>query len=320
VTSDPGAVREHLLTANLSREETQALLLDADPRAEARAADVSPRDFKLPHRLSREERGRLAGVVEAALPALERALAPWLREGLTLELDQVTEVRALALFEELEEPFVVQTLGSRGQQGWILVANGGARALARVALGVPDSMAEEPLARALSPIEAALVGDMLLEVGGGVARALGLELEAGALLQELRPLRLSLGGDLARDGQRIGLHVTLSGAAVPTTTLRVYLPCAPRPARPREQRKPARPLPPHLGSVPVEVSAQLGSIDLPLCDLLALEVGDVVPLGVGEGEGTTVFVEGQACGRALWGSHEGGLALRILNFQPPDED
>ena len=309
------------MTAHLSREETEALLLPRDARAVAREQEVSVRDFHRPHRLSKSERGRLARAVSGALPALERALEPWLREGLALELDEIAEVSALGLFDELVEPFVVQSLASLGQPCWIVVSNEIARALAGSALGLAPSADVDSSARKLSPIEAGLVGDLLIEVASGIARALELDLAPGMLLQETRPLRLSLGADLAREAQRMAVHVTLTGKALPTTTFRIYLPCVAPPSRANEhERSPARPLPEHLAGVMVDVTAQLGSIDVPLSDLLALEVGDVVPLGVGAGEGTTIFVEERPCGRAQWGNHEGGLALRILDFEPPEED
>lgn len=308
------------MSAHLSREETEALLETPEARADARAQEVSPRDFGRPQRLSRRDRRLLARAVDARLPALERALADWLREGASLELDEVGEVSALGLFEGLQEPFVVQTLEVRGHQGWVVVQNPQAQALAESALGTG---AEEPerTARRLSPIEAGLVGDILTAIARGIAPALELELEAGALLQETRTLELSLDADLAREARRVAFYIHLSGSGLPETIVKVYLPDLRPPALRRDGGpKARRPLPAYLSAVPVELSAQLGTIEVPLSDLLSLEVGDVVPLGVGGDAPAIVHVGGEACGRASWGSHGGELALRILDFEPPDEE
>jgi flagellar motor switch protein FliM len=70
-------------------------------------------------------------------------------------------------------------------------------------------------------------------------------------------------------------------------------------------------MPAHLGAIPVEIGVQLGSTDLPLSELLGLEVGDVILLGVEVGSTLDVYVEGEACASARWGQHQGQLAIKI---------
>ena len=70
-------------------------------------------------------------------------------------------------------------------------------------------------------------------------------------------------------------------------------------------------LPEHLDLVPVAISARLGAADLPLAELLALEVGDVIPLGVDAGAPLEVWAEDRPWAQAMLGASAGRLALRL---------
>jgi flagellar motor switch protein FliM len=59
------------------------------------------------------------------------------------------------------------------------------------------------------------------------------------------------------------------------------------------------------------VSAYLASVDVPLSDLMALEVGDVIPLGVEAGTPVDLYIEDRCCARASWGRHLGMQAVRV---------
>lgn len=304
----------------LSREESEAILEGSGVRADGRGPEVSPRDFRQPHRLSRAERQALRDTVDTALSAVDRRLSGWLGAGANLALDDVAEVSAVGLFDDLEDPFTLLELRAGETQGWIALANESAQKLASLALGAPGDDVEGSRRR-LTSIEAGLVSDVLTEVATGIGQALGVELSRGPLLQDARALRLALAGDLAREPQRVAVHLALSGPGFPTATLRLYVPGALNTGRAGvAARGVAPPLPGHLAGVSVDVSAQLGTIEVPLSDLLALEVGDVVPLGVADGAPASILVEDQECGHALWGGREGGLALRVLDFVPPEEE
>ena len=312
---------------DLTPEETEAIL--AASGARERDPAVAPRDFRQPCRLSRVERDRLRRALGGALPRLERGLSAWLREGASLELADVREVGAVGLFDEDADPLCVLELAVDGAQGWVAARNPDAQRLAALALGESargredgdDEPPDEPAPRRLTPLEAGLVADFLRHVAAGVAASLELEAAFGVLFQEGRALRTALDPELAREPQRLVVHVDLAGPGLEPLTVRVYLPgvvpaanAAPR-TPPKERRLPA-----HLARVPVELSAQLGTIELPLSDLLGLEVGDVVPLGVSRGAPATLLVEGEVAGRALFGGRGGALALQVLDFRPPEEE
>ena len=59
------------------------------------------------------------------------------------------------------------------------------------------------------------------------------------------------------------------------------------------------------------VAANDYAIDIPLSDLLRLEVGDVIPLGVQAGGQLDLVIEEVPCAKVRWGRHDGRLAVRI---------
>jgi flagellar motor switch protein FliM len=97
-----------------------------------------------------------------------------------------------------------------------------------------------------------------------------------------------------------------------TSSLRLYLPppacdenASVRPDAKKQE------LPRHLCDVPLSISARLGAADLPLADLLALEVGDVIPLGVHTSSPLEVWAEDLPWANAMLGASSGHLALRL---------
>ncbi|MEO0650277.1 MAG: FliM/FliN family flagellar motor C-terminal domain-containing protein, partial [Planctomycetota bacterium] len=101
------------------------------------------------------------------------------------------------------------------------------------------------------------------------------------------------------------------------SSLRIYLPIfdAQLAALPRA-RTAALPshLPNHLRKVDVLLSAQLGLAELPLNDLLNLEVGDVLSLDARYGDPLRIVAEERELGLAELGSHRGLLALRVAQW------
>jgi flagellar motor switch protein FliM len=57
-----------------------------------------------------------------------------------------------------------------------------------------------------------------------------------------------------------------------------------------------------------------------LSDLLALEIGDVIPLGTSADRGVTLWVAESPCAGALLGSRDGKLAVRLTSSTPATEN
>lgn len=309
------------MATNLTPEESAALLSEE----KGRSARVAPRDFRQPRRLSREARERFKRKASLGLRSAENRWREWLGCALSIELVDAGEIASDGLFDGLEEPFVVTGLTSEHGPGWLVFDNPCAKALVDVAFGADpgeDSFRSsadrdrEPL----SPVESGVALDLLAEFLGPLGEALGVGLSPTELHQGLRELRAAVAAQEQADPRCLFLHVEV-GATRIDGVLRVYLPGGLAGLEPGDARKaPPRELPRHLDPVPVELSATLGAIDVPLAELLTLEVGDVIPLGVGSDEPAVMHVEDRIFGRARWGAYHGRLALRILEVEPLEED
>ncbi len=299
------------MSQNLSTEEV-ASLMDAEPSKSGASTEVAPRDFRRPMRLSTAQLERLRRMAEKALPEIESTFTTWLRRPHKATIAAATEVDAHAFLASLEEPMCVVFFDSVGQPAWTAWDSGAAVGAAELALGTSEVKAQEP--RALSSIEAKLLANLVNRVTATAAGALNVEAKNFRFAQSTEDLKASREAIGANDPQRVCLQIALESAGE-TSTMRVYLPGVRTPDvdKTTASAKPSAraPLPAHLSSIPVEIGVQLGSTELPLSELLGLEVGDVILLDVEVGSSLDVYVEGEACATARWGQHAGQLAIKI---------
>lgn len=283
-----------------------------EPSISDAAATVEPRDFSQPRRLGSAQQLGIRRAIEAELPRIESELQQWLREVPTVSLAGLGEVSARGLFDGLEDPVAIQVLEVAGAQGWAIWTNDAALRCATRALGA--ELPDEVEARPLSPLEAGVVSDLLLELAQHAARPFGLSPRPLGLPQSQRELATFGGPDHGEDSQRLFLHFDIDGP-IGASTLRLYLPGV-LPERRSTTRIQAPSLPSHLDDVPVTICAELGGAEVPLSDLVSMEVGDVIPLDRRVGQPIDVLIEGEPAGRAHWGQLEGGLALSIKDLDP----
>lgn len=304
------------MSADLSPEEVQALL--DDRRESAAGESVSPRDFRKPRRLSRERIAALRSTIERRLPDVETMLATWYRKDVPTRLEGIGEIATAGLFDGLEEPFVLLCFRIDGVQGWAIWENHAARNAAAIALGGNvDESEKDP--RRLSTLEQGVVRELCGSVAAHCAGRLGLTIEDPELVQDARAFLLAVDAGLDADPQRLYLHLALD-AEGGESTLRVYLPGVSGGAATDANASATIDLPSHLDDVPLEFSARLGSVELALSDLLGLEVGDVIPLDTDAQSPVNLYIDDRPAGRAQWGSHDGHLAIRILELDPTEED
>jgi len=302
---------------DLSPEERQAVLEEQRGDAVPGGA-VSPRDFRKPRRFSREGLGEVRRTLERKLPGLESLLGTWYRQDVPVRLEDLGEIATAGLFDGLEEPFVLLCFRIDGVQGWTIWENKAARNAASIALGgAAEEGKIEP--RRLSTLEQGVVRDLCEGVSKHCAEQLDLTLESPELVQDARAFLLAVDAGLDADPARLFLHIALE-APDGESILRVYLPGVTG-AQNTTQTPPAGvALPHHLDDVPLEFSARLGSVELALADLLELEVGDVIPLDTDCRSPLNLYIDDRPAGHAHWGSHHGQLAIRILEFDPSEED
>lgn len=324
------------MSDQVEHEEVQAILDALDEGSRTRPdADVQPRNFRQPRRLSRERLQYLAQLVNATLQRVSRDIASSLRQHHKIHLASISEVNVLGLFEGYEPPFVVDIFECGGHVSWILWDSAAASgAVESVLSGPPQAHdtqedpeareADEPgaqpsfEARRLSQSECRVIERLLHIVLVPVAGSLGLEVSSGRLAQEPEEVTTVEDCGPDADARRLMLHFLFEGPGGPSD-IRIYLPDVSEEdlVADEGQAPPERtPLPEHLDPVRLDVAAYLASVDVPLSELMALEVGDVIPLGVEVGAAVELYIEDRCCARARWGRHRGQQAVRVEDLDP----
>ena len=296
------------MTSNVEPEEAQAILdLMADgARSGAANPIVEPRDFLRPRRLGRAQLDGVTRRLSGAFKDVERALMRRLRGKGSLELVEVSEVGSDVALGELAAPFCVLRFLVGAEPGWALWQCAGAVGAVEVALGAGGPA--EPVARALTPIEKSIFEDLLRPIVTAATAGLELSATGFTVVDTIDDLGSWRDGGPTADPQRLDVHLNCDGPGI-ESSLRLLLPGV-APERP-EPHASARDLPPHLEEVRVQLSARLGAADVPLAELLAIEVGDVIPLDVETTEGVRIWIEDREVASARLGSKHGNLAVAI---------
>lgn len=305
------------MSSNVSAEEVQAILELARPAA-ALAAEVAARDFQEPHRLSVAQIEALTRRVENGRADIGVHLSTWLRKPHTVEVAAITEAHAAMLVASVVEPFCAIAFDGDGQMGFVMWDQTSLVAAVETALGVEDVTKIEP--RALSLIEERIALDILRRVAAITTGSFGVEAKNFRVLRKEK--ELERWDEAANpDPQRIGVQLAVRGAAV-SSTIRVYVPGVKPPvtSKPTPNTKDAKKLaPPHLADISLELRAELGTAEIPLQDLLGLEVGDVILLDTKVGDLVVVTAEGQRCAQAQLGRIDGRFAVQIRTVERCDE-
>lgn len=304
------------MTGNLTPEEARALsqAFAAGEAQAPRAAQVESRQFDRPQRLPATELAELRERLRKALPELARELTAAMRGAPAIELVELAEAHAETVTHGLVEPFAVLRFDVDRQPGWLVWDCKAALATLDVALGAAEPV--ESSARTFTSIERGMFPRMLAPLLTRLAKLFGLATANLSCVQALDSIgHWRQGGDKA-EPQRLCATLSIEGPGG-ASTLRVLLPGVMPAARPAARTEKAAPLPAHLAEVQVELHARLGDSDVPLAQLLALEVGDVIPLGLPAGGELEVLVEDQPRLRATLGRKNEFLALRITSTERP---
>ncbi|MEM9802618.1 MAG: FliM/FliN family flagellar motor C-terminal domain-containing protein [Planctomycetota bacterium] len=304
---------------------------EVDGDSERRHGVVVPRDFAEPRTLSSDRIARIRKTISSRLHPIVNALAGPLRGHPSVTLGDVGEVNAQSLFDGFVRPFLVHGFICGGQQCWILWDPEAARVACDTILSGPEEPAEPDDAAAqaseperadrplmLTRTERRVVGAMLDVFVREIAGSFGLDCEPGVIWQE--PEELTTLEDLGPDAdtRRLFVHLTFDDERGATSNLRIYLPGVADVDEENDDAS-AREAPAHLGAVQMDVAAILGGADVPLSELLAVEIGDVIPLEARVGDSVDLVVEETLCARGRFGSHDGLLAVRIeeIDTNPP---
>jgi flagellar motor switch protein FliM len=301
------------MASNVSPEEVKALVGD---RAESKAAPVEPRDFRQPRRLSHEQLVRHKRTAMRVQQELARLATATFRVPTAADIVGVHESSMPEIVRSLAEPFSALLFECGGQPCWTLWDLPVAVAAAERMLGATD--ATEQKARPLSAVERSLVGSLLVKVTTLVSSTYGIEIKNPRYVQDFVTLYSMQDTQDQGDPQRLCVQVGLQGT-YGAGTIRIYLGGArlleSAPGATAGKDKARTTLPAHISDLEVQLTAELANVELPLADVLAIEPGDVIPLGVDVDSPLALYVEEEACGSARWGERSGRIALRITDFK-----
>ena len=320
------------MSTNVEPEEMAALREGAGGPAVSSVTDVMTRDFSHPRTLSKDRLRHLSKSLTARLGALANSLAGPLRNHHKLHMGEVAEVTAHGLFDGFVKPFIVLGFPCAGRQGWLVWDSAAAAAACEIVLSGPPpepiededgnvkptlhpKLEEGP--KLLSRTEGRVVASLLDQVVAQLADPLHLDVAPGELWQEPEELTTleDLGPDA--DSRRLLVHLHFEGPGSPSE-MRLYLPGVV--AEEEGIDLASSEAPTHLAAVGVGLSVELGSVMVPLSELLGLEVGDVVPLQARVGDSVGVRVEENIRARGRWGSHEGRMAVRIDQLTSEEDE
>ena len=299
------------MSGNVESREVRAI---PDP------PQVAPRDFRKPLRLSPKELESIRRHVQRSLRALERRLQPTLREENRLDLVGVVEISATGLFSDLSLPIAMVRFAVDGQPGWVVWEVPRAIQAIEVVLGAAE--AAEEVERELSPVEKKILTRLLSTVVQEIAGGLGLSPTDWAVVDLLETVGDWRDGGETADPQRLEISLDMVGPRG-GSTVRVYLPGVRGRRSAAASAEPApdeAEVPEHLAELPMEIRARLGSTQVPLGELLELEVGDVVPLGVRADEPLRLLLESRTWATARLGSKAGMLAVQVEELAQSGQD
>ena len=296
----------------ISEDEAQALRNVAGAPEDQVKSLVLERNFSQPRRLSADRLQRISQTVGASLQDISNTLAAPLRSFFKLQVGSVSEVSAKGLFDVFEAPFIVLCLNIDGALGWLVWDETAATATLEQILAGELDPEEEVKPRVLSPAETCVLEQLLNDLVTPVGRSLGLNVKIDSIAQDEEELKTLRDSGPDADARRLMLHLVFEGPGG-NSDLRLYLPNINEDGDNAPEAL-TRNVPEHLDTVKMEMRALLGKVEIPLRDLLSMEVGDVIPLGTEVGGKVNFLVEDRLVALCDWGQVGGSLALKITEL------
>lgn len=309
------------MSSNVEQEELDAILsIVGSGQRGGPPREVASRDFRRPRRLAPERREDLLRLVRSALGESLESVAGVLRSAGEIELCELSESTADELHEGLESPLAASSFRVDGQPAWVLWDAHAALTSVEEVLGGESESQDD--SRTLTRVELSLLTQVLAALVRPLCRALGGEasdFQPAGRVEEL----LSWQDAQQPDPHRLALEFRWTRGEE-SSPLRLWMP-APRnlPGAESEQdalEAVAPALPNHLERVPLELSARLGSVEIPLAQLLELEEGDVVPLSTRIGSPLELCLEDRTLAQASLGRQGQRLAVRLESGPPTDRE
>jgi len=302
------------MSAQLDPEEVQAI---ADAMAvglgKKAPLEVAERDFRVPRRLSLEVVKKLEGTLRNLVPSIKRTVQGVVPVEMELEPICVREIAARGLFEDQPEPFIIARFMNRRAPGWVVWEPTQAITCVQAALGMPAGTPELDATRELSFVERRLMARILGALLTPVAARFGFETE-GLFIAE-KPDDIGSWEDEVGDADAHRLCVEFRLTVLGTeATITLYLPGFLTAEVELDEDEELLETPPVLKSVPVEIGARFDSVQVPLSQLLQIEVGDVISLAPVRSARLTLNIDNRPVASAELGRHFERLAVRVLDI------
>ncbi|MFT4710309.1 MAG: flagellar motor switch protein FliM [Planctomycetota bacterium] len=318
------------MSNQLDPEEVQAIAdaMTDDTGATNTPLDVTERDFAVPKRLSLEVIKKLDATLRISIPRLKRSLQAVLPAEFQLEPTSVREMTALGLFEGIRQPFVIARFESQGAPGWVSWTQEPALDCVQAALGMAhidaDGDDEDDNApesdREFSYIERKVLGRLIEAIISPLAQVFKFEVDDMMVAEKQDDIGSWEDAGADADDHRLCVDLELI-AFGRTSTLTLYLPGFHSKDVEEEEEQLASTPPHHLENIPVEMRALFDSVEVPLKQLLDLEVGDILPLSPIRSTHLTVNVGHEPVARGQLGRNFERLAVRVLEvFDPPKRE
>lgn len=305
------------MSAQLDPEEVQAIAdamsVDAGHKP---PATVAERDFSIPRRLSLEVVKRISETLRNLVPSLKRSFQSIVPATVEIEPIAVREITARGLFEGLEPPFIVGRFTNAGAPGWIVWDPSQAIGCVQAALGMPDPQINEidPSVE-ISFVERRLMSRALERLVAPLAERFHFQVEGLIIAEKLDDIGSWEDQGADADAHRLCIELSLT-ALDTTTTVTLYLPgFLPAEVEDHEDELVGK-APPVLRAIPVDVHATFDPIEVPLAQLLEVEVGDVIPIAPIRSARLTLSVGDRPVAHAELGRNYERLAVRILDIIP----
>ena len=300
----------------LTQDEIEALLaLVREPEAEdgtdAFGRKIARRDFSRPEALPHRELERLWSRAKDGAQRVAEGLTRWLRLEASAELMAVEPLRFGTVLEAAGAACLLYPIrcGAGGAHtGCLSVDPSLALAAVDRVLGGGGRARFAP--RALTTVERRVADRLAQHVSQSLADALSdsIVIAPPTVAPITRPREARF-----LDPQTACIVATYTiGGELAETELAAVLPTSAFP-RPESGGAAAPPdaAPPALGGVEVELAVTLGETALALRELLALELGDVIPLSTSRGGPLAVAVEGSVVASGRAGTRGGTLAVAL---------
>jgi len=309
------------MSAQLDPEEVQAIAdamrVDA---TEKPPPEVAERDFNIPRRLSLEVVKKLEATLRNSIPSLKRSLQSVVPTELELEPIAVREITAAGLFENPTPPFVIAHFVNGKAPGWVVWEPAQAIACVQAALGMPDmSDGELDTDHELSFVERRLMARILETLLAPIAKRFNVEVENLFIAEKPDDIGSWEDEGPDADAHRLCVEFSLTAFEI-EATITFYLPGFLTSGVELDEDQHATEAPAVLGSIPIELGARFDPVEVPLSQLLEIEVGDVIPLAPIRSAQLTLSVDDQPVAKAEMGRNYERLAIRVLEILdlPPE--